>query len=326
MSDAPDKPRWFHVTPDRVVVLLLAVEGLLLLAEPLHCFSKGWPAMTAIAAVAAALLLMFFWFLLALLFRCRFQFGIRALLVLTLVVAILCSWLATEMKQARKQQAAAQAVMDAGGNVEYDYLPSRIGQVGSISQPPTPVWLRALLGDDFFISVAAVDFSSVGVSDDELACIRGLNRLPKLVLTGTEVGDAGLQHLEGLTRLQALYLGRTNVSDAGLAHLKGLTRLRELSLFHTRVGDAGLERLEGLTQLRYLKLDWTKVGDAGLEHLKGFTRLEVLYLGYTKVTDAGLPRLKGLAKLQLLDLYGAPVTNVGVQRLKQALPKCTIYH
>ncbi len=323
MTDPTPKPRWYRLTPDRVVVLLLAVEGLLLLAEPLHCFSKGWPAITAIAAVAAALLLMFFWFLLALLFHCRFQFGIRALLVLTLVVAILCSWLATEMKQARKQQTAAQAVVDARGNVMYDYQRDRYD---TTSRPPTAVWLRALLGDDFFVSVAAVDFSSVGVSDDELACIKGLNRLPKLVLTGTEVGDAGLQHLEGLTQLQALYLGRTNVSDAGLAHLKGLTRLRELSLFHTRVGDAGLQCLEGLTRLHYLKIDWTKVDDAGLEHLKGLPQLEVLYLGYTKVSDAGLPRLKGLTRLQLLDLYGAPVTKAGVQRLKQALPKCTIYH
>ncbi|MGO8688792.1 MAG: leucine-rich repeat domain-containing protein [Thermoguttaceae bacterium] len=323
MSDAPAKPRWYRLTPDRVVVLLLAVEGLLLLAEPLHCFSKGWPAMIAIAAVAAALLLMSFWCAVAVLFRWRFQFGIRALLVLTLVVAILCSWLATETKQARKQRTAAQAVVDAGGNVMYDYQRNRYDVT---SQPPTPARLRKLLGDDFFVSVAAVDFSSVGVSDDELACIEGLNRLPKLVLTGTEVGDAGLKHLEGLTQLQALYLGRTNVSDAGLAHLKGLTRLRELSLFHTRVGDAGLERLEGLAQLHYLKLDWTKVGDAGLEHLKGLSRLEVLYLGYTKVSDAGLPRLKGLTKLRVLDLYGASVTKAGVQRLKQALPKCTIYH
>jgi hypothetical protein len=321
MADAA-KPRWFHLTPDRVVLVLLAVEGLLGLAERLGWLAKGWPVLAAIATITAALGLMFAWFLLALVFRGRFQFGIRSLLLLTLVVAIACSWLSTEMKQARQQRTAVEAVAEAGGRVTYDYQRTADD---TVSQPRAAPWLRKRLGDDLFVSVTAIDFARAGVSDDGLDCIAGFNRFQRLVLTGTWISDAGLRRLEGLTRLEALYLGRTNISDAGLDHLKGLTRLRALDLFHTRIGDAGLQKIEGFSRLRFLGLDWTKVADAGLEHLKGLARLEVLYLGYTKVTDAGLQHLEALKRLREVELYGTAVTAAGVAKLRRTLPNCTIY-
>ena len=85
MVDVPvPKPRWYHLTPDRAVLGLLAVEGFLLLSEWFEWFPfnrhKGYTVVIAVAVVAAAILLMMFWFLAALLFRLRFQFSIRALL------------------------------------------------------------------------------------------------------------------------------------------------------------------------------------------------------------------------------------------------------
>ena len=67
------------------------------------------------------MLLMFFWFLLSLIFGWRFQFSIRSLLLLAVVVAIPCSWLAVEMKRARKQREAVEEIEKAGGTVSYDY-------------------------------------------------------------------------------------------------------------------------------------------------------------------------------------------------------------
>ena len=51
----------------------------------------------------------------------RFQFSILSLLVLMVVVAVPFSWLATEMKQARKQREAVEGIEKAGGRVSYDY-------------------------------------------------------------------------------------------------------------------------------------------------------------------------------------------------------------
>ena len=121
MTDARERPRWLHFTPDRVVVALLALEGFLWLSERFRWFAfnehKGWTVLICLATVGMAFLLMFLWFLAALVFRRRFQFSILSLLVLTVVVAIPCSWLATEMKQARKEREAGRKFRrPAGGS------------------------------------------------------------------------------------------------------------------------------------------------------------------------------------------------------------------
>ncbi|MGO8688961.1 MAG: hypothetical protein ACLQLG_04950 [Thermoguttaceae bacterium] len=112
--------RWFRITPDRCVVALLALEGLLFLAKQCHWMSKGWPVVIAVGAVGAFLLLMLLWFLAALVFRLRFQFSILALLLLVVVVAIPCSWLAPAMKKAKEQRQAVDWIEKAGGSVSYD--------------------------------------------------------------------------------------------------------------------------------------------------------------------------------------------------------------
>ena len=54
----PRKCRWFHVTPDRLVIGLLVVECLLWFSERFQWFSfnahKGWTVLIAVAAVGTA--------------------------------------------------------------------------------------------------------------------------------------------------------------------------------------------------------------------------------------------------------------------------------
>lgn len=85
--------RWFHPTPDRLVLTLLAVEGLLWLSDRLGwpTWHKGYTVLIAVASAAVAMLLMLGWLAASLAFRWRFQFGIRSLLVLVVAVAIPCS-------------------------------------------------------------------------------------------------------------------------------------------------------------------------------------------------------------------------------------------
>src|SRR5208283_3150347 len=100
--DATTQPRsrWFHLTPGRFVLALLAVEVLLWLSERFGWLGwhKGYAVLTGVAVVGVAMLLMLLWFAIALVFRWRFQFSLRSLLVLVVVVALPCSWLAVEIK------------------------------------------------------------------------------------------------------------------------------------------------------------------------------------------------------------------------------------
>ncbi len=248
----------------RFVLLVLLLEGFLVLSEHFQWFAfnrhKGRTMLLGMASVGLSIILMFLWFLAAVLFRLRFQFSIRSLLLLTVVIAIPFSWLAVARQEARKQREVVEWIEKAGGRV-YAW--------------PEPDWLRELLVEDVFTSVTEVDFANSEIGDAGLEHLEGLPQLQVLYLTDTKVSDAGMEHLKQLPQLQVLGLGGTKVTDAGLKHLKEVAQLGWLDLRSTKVSDAGLVHLKGLTKIFSLNLRGTAVGDAGLQHLEGSTTISV---------------------------------------------------
>lgn len=193
---AAPKPRirWFHVTPGRVLAALLAVEGLLWLSERFRWFAfnhhKGWTVLIAVACLGAGLLAMLLWFLVALLFRLRFQFRLRSLSLLAVAVALPFSWLTAEMKQARQQKAVREEIKKMVGLAQCDSQVAR----------REPEWLRSLLGEDFFSEVEKVLlFQPRKVTSDFVEGIGGMTALNTLTLGRTDITDAGLKKLAGLT-------------------------------------------------------------------------------------------------------------------------------
>ena len=294
--------RWLRPTPDRLVLAPAGPGGL---PAPLRALrvvrvrrGEGPHADDRWRGGCAAMLLMVLWFLSAIVFRWRFQFSIRSLLALALVVAIPCSWFAVERQRAAEQRDAVAAIRALGGHgryrvrVLYDYeakaLSSRSWRTGGL-QPPGPAWARRVLGIDFFADAVEVGYPE------------------PYVYYGTN------WHAPGRP-----------IADADMARIGGLARLERLDLADSGVSDAGLNRVRGLAHLTWLSLYDCRVTDAGLDDLKGLTRLRTLVLGETQVTDAGLDRLKGFRQLRDLYLPHDRVTPDGVARLQRALPKCEI--
>jgi hypothetical protein len=323
MLSAKSQRRWFSPTPACLIYGLLIVEGLLWLSERYTWFGfnekKGWTVLIAVAVVGVAMLLMLGWFIVSLLFRWRFQFSIRSLLVLTVAVAVPCSWLAVEMKAAKRQREVAEDIDNSGGTAEYGiyYMPN----------PTLPApWLLNLLGVDFFSDVTYVTLCPQD-ADAQLAHLKDLPGIWGLDLHGTQVTDAWLEYIEGLAELHFLELENTRVTDAGLEHLRGLTQLQLLCIRDTQITGAGLEHLKALLQLHELEITDTQVTDAGLEHLDGLSQLQDLAINSTRVTDAGLEHLKGLTRLKSLRIFGCTlVTQAGANRLQQALPNCQVVY
>ncbi|NQU24226.1 MAG: hypothetical protein HQ567_23335 [Candidatus Nealsonbacteria bacterium] len=230
--------------------------------------------LVAVAVVCLAVALLLLWLGVSLVSRLRFQFSVRSLLLFVAVVAVVCSWFAVKMQEARRQKEAVAAIEKGEGSVFYDYEFDANGNfLPGTPEPPGPPWLRNLLGVDFLSDVAGIGY--LDATDADLTRLKGITSLEYLQLWGTQVTDAGLMHLKGLTRLKRLTLGpTTQVTDAGLGHLKGMTTLRSLLLNETQVTDAGLVHLKGLTSLETLVLKRTQVTDAGLMHLEGLTRLQ----------------------------------------------------
>jgi hypothetical protein len=325
MADAPEaKRRWHRLTPDRLVLGLLAAEALLLLSGYFRWFAfnqhKGWTVLVDLAVVGLTLLLMLLWFAAALVFRCRFQYSLRSLMLLVLAVAVACSWLATEMQRARKQAEVMAAITGMGGNVAC--CQNSMSVIGE--QPVEPEWLRGLLRDAFFLRAVTAYVNT----DDMMPLLKDLPELRTLVIAGyfkgTHITSAGLAELRGLSQLTRLAFMDVNIPDSGLEPVSGLTQLQDLMFDGTDFSDIGIRHLRGLTDLRWLSLCYSRVTDSGLADLEQMTHLGALNLDGTAVSDAGLRRLTGLSQLRLLTLRGTHVTDEGVKELQRALPNCRI--
>ncbi|MFZ1937130.1 MAG: hypothetical protein WCB27_00200 [Thermoguttaceae bacterium] len=228
-----NKPRWFHPTPARLLIVLLVIEAILLLSKP--WFPKGYAVLTAIASVGVMMVLMLIWWAAALLFHWRFQFSLRSLLVATVAIAIPFSWLAVEMKKAREQMEAVEAIQEEmEGMALY----------GANANPLTSLQTDRLLGFEFFEDVVDVELERKQLTHAGLKHLAVLSRIRKLNLTGTNVADEDLIHLKGLVQLEDLYLDSTGVTDAGLAYLEGLNHLRWLGLLETKITHQGVKKLQ----------------------------------------------------------------------------------
>lgn len=246
---------WHLLTPGRVVMALVALECLLWLSEHLQWFAfnrqKGLAVLIGVVALVAVLLFMLLWFAASLLFRRRFQFSIRSLLVLTVALAIQCSWLKVEVTRARQQREAEQAIDELHGSLghecEYDFF-------ADIS-PERPIWPGGLLRRDFFWSLDSVDFWCRPITDSDLKCLKWPPDLHDLCIGGTQVTDVGLEHLKGLGQLQRLSLLNTQITDAGLHHIEVLPHLQLLNLTGTEVTAEGVKKLQ--QALPHCEIDWT---------------------------------------------------------------------
>jgi hypothetical protein len=201
-----------------------------------------------------------------------FQYSLRTLLIFVTLCAVACSWLAVKMRQARIQREAVEAILKTGCcMVVYDYEYDLLGNWTLNAQPHGPVWMRNLLGIDFFNTVIEVggvesgarealshlkdlpklqtiNFVNVEVIDDDLKNIQDLTHLQEILFIGvvnTKITDHGLVSLKRLTNLQGLHLTCSGITDNGLKHLMELSRLQQLSLYlNNNITDAGIKDLQ----------------------------------------------------------------------------------
>ena len=236
--------RLYRITPDHLMVILSAALGVLLLSEWFCCFplneQKGYTILAALVTVAAALVFMLLWFIRAITLARRFQFSLRSLMVLVVVVSILCSWFSVKLRAARRQERAVATLWKYRGIVRYDYqsIP------GASTPPPAPMWLMHLLGGDFFHDLHLVDLAADETfTDQTAACLEDVPQLDTFRLSRAALSDDGLVHVGNMRGLKHLTLQHMPITDAGLEHLKTLGGLKKLVFNNTQVTDEGLKKL-----------------------------------------------------------------------------------
>ncbi len=109
---------------------------------------------------------------------------------------------------------------------------------------------------------------------------------------GKRTKDKHLELLAGATQIEKLILSFTNISDAGLVHLAELNELRVLSLFRNEITNKGVKHLVGLQKLKQLNLESTNVNDMCVQSLTQLRALKKLSIDHDSITQRAEDQLQ----------------------------------
>jgi internalin A len=234
------------------------------------------------------------------------RFGLGTLFLVSTAVIIPIALLSGG---ASRQRRAVEMVHRLGGEVAYHHQRTGTGVFDGFysgAEPAAPVWLRQLLGDDYFVTAAQIwidrSSESTKLKRDDLTLLTGLSHLERLQITCAPLQDEDLEQIGKLSRLEELELDGSRISDEGLSHLTRLTRLKKLSL------GADLEDTP---------TGAPRVTDAGMRYLQGFKELQSLFLENSQLTEDAITQLAALQDIESLSVCFAPGTNAKLQWLKQ---------
>jgi hypothetical protein len=197
----------------------------------------------AVSMLGLSLLWFSLWYLSALLYRRRFQFGIRMILVLTVAVAVPFSWLAVSIEQAKRTKELVE-------ELENKFACN----VSCRDSYRAPDRLAQILGEYFFTQVYRICQPNGEFSDEDFKRCCELDELEICILNRSAITDAGLENVGRLTRLKQLDLTDTPITDAGLKHLEKLHNLEKLLLSGTNTSESALQELQ--SKLPHCKISW----------------------------------------------------------------------
>ena len=242
---------WRRLLAPRVVVFVLCTFGGAAFLFGLH--SALMMLLGAALAVCAGLLALVGSF-----GTSRWQFSIRAVLILTGVICVGLGWYVNRFAGQAK---AVNMVLRVGGAV--DYFETADGEAGFGERT-----VRMLFGDKYADDVRGISLVSTDVTDRELALLRYCTELQQLDLDYTQIGDKGLLSLTGLQKLEWLDVEDTAVTDEGLKSIAQLHGIRNLILDDNPITDEGIMQLKDMPNLTSVRLKKTRVTDEGIARLK----------------------------------------------------------
>ena len=92
--------------------------------------------------------------------------------------------------------------------------------------------------------VVELRLSGLDLTDDQLALLKPMPQLRRLLIDRTKITDAGLSDMQRFPALESLNLYGTAVTDKGIGLLTGCSRLKHLYLWQTKATDVGIRTLQ----------------------------------------------------------------------------------
>lgn len=225
-----------------------------------------------------------------------FQFTLRELLLLVLIVAGVFSWWRVHHNRRMRELELVKSY--------------RLG-MSWVEEYRGPKILAKLLGterlDDFKLQTE-YDCDSVFYQTEVVQCILRLKEC------------AGL---EKITIGDGIYEQQGFVTDEMLAELTPLTNLHSLDIPCSKITDTGMETISRFPRLTVLRIPRTAITTRGVRLLESLP-LESLDLSNTRIDDAAVESLLRMKNLAVLDISGTEITEDGYRELEAKLPNCII--
>jgi hypothetical protein len=267
----------------------------------------------------------------------RPRISLRGLLIAVALIGIVFAYLAMQWRDAKRQEAALEALRAHAGAGGFTYGLKNYGPDSTSPKQATwvPEWLRELLGPHFFETVRAIDIGDPNnpnrpkSTDEGMELLREFPGLRQLNLLRTDITDRGVEQLEHCPEMHYLsFWANKHITHEAMKTVKKLRRLHTLSSAGPLNSAEGIAHLKELPQLRELLVcDFRKesvLTDEALKHIGEMKTLHLLSIQSASVTDEGLVHLENLPQLKELTLSNTKVTPEGEKRLQQALPNCQI--
>lgn len=252
-----------------------------------------------------------------------FQFSLRALVVLMLLVSLVLGYWGYARRRSQRQWEAVRVLQSESGQF-------RSKDDNIVASPTTPGWQKWLgvdcpqelkafeMNRDFQLSFAeleempqleAIYLRRTPTSDEDLVAVAKLPRLRFLSVDSELITDVGVSHIATNTGVRRLSINGRRLTARALCEIARLPHLETLHF----VGNPG--RYEKNIPLRHKRspffplLDGCSISDIELAQLGTCETLEVLCMKAPeyKITGAGIKSLSRLNRLRKLEMSGAPI-------------------
>lgn len=316
---------------------LLTVAGVCsLCAVAATNFLHGSPTLVFCVGIGALLVSL----MTGLFVRSRFQLGLRSLILLLTIAAVLMGLFGSRMNEARIQKRAVESVMGlrvAGGvytdpysDVRYDYCDLDSDFFTTQGGWLLPIWVVDFLGRDFFFAANYADIQNQDLSAEDSLDDVQLEQFTSLYISNCKLSDGAFQRVLQQKQLRDLSLVDIELNDDQLAeiaeHLPKLTRLhfgyaRVPSWLGTpqlecSVTNAGLRHLVSLSELTELTIDRTKANGKCLSELTKFRSLQHLGCSGLSMAKADVHLLKEFRSLKSVTMYDTCVDEESIPILE----------
>ncbi|MBN1911146.1 MAG: hypothetical protein JW818_15475 [Pirellulales bacterium] len=247
------------------------------------------------------------------------QFSIREMLLLTLVIALVLGWWKHNDLRLRRELALAErlGVSRKNGSLWTKYI--------------GPEWLGLLVGTRHLQAFRSVSEATIGQNIlDKQHTREALDELEDtwpylncIAIKSDGQIDSQLGPLNRLQNLNVMYIECDHITEVGMRQISRNRRLRTLELKCRALPVQGLAFLTGLPSLEVIVLECPNLRGADLAPLANLSSLEDLWI-ISPLEDRDIAHLHGLTQLKLLDLCGVRTTLEATMQLEEALPECEV--